>query len=832
MERLCDEILQLIFYELVDPSPLTRVSQRFYRFSQDPYVRAHYFLNHYGPGEAVYYALGRGKVVTERVLDILLSSGAHLSRYLVQIAVHHYFYTQAHFIKTHWVRHVSLGVMSHFLKLAAERYGEISFAKGDDDGTTFSIFLKENRLPPSLKTVTWETIKTLMETYNFIPFSNRDPIMSQFPLALAVEPRLLPCAVANGFSLDPKYRDFVFRKMFERPSSSSETRAEDIAESVRELCKLDPLMFVTRTVAAEICMEAKANEVGYAALKLLDNSGHLRFDLSVLIEDLLRTFLKTRSISSAVTGETLLYLFSEFPSSDVSVRLVMLLLVFLSAEDTRMSTTAIKAKLDLLGLTPVTKRDIFNVLVNPFVEKFNTIMNFARAEVSTTDEGSKGMSPIEIEALVEEVADKCLEIACKGKLLRRLHELFPALKSSLAPLIVEKYRINIEDLPSWEADSYQPYTSTLCLDFLNYDMGEVHTPASLMPERRKIESVDGENMEVDGTYTDIKPAMEDIQSPGTEGASDLGIITQESLTTMIRHDEATPVRSRRRIFYSYAPYGTNSKLSYPQDPLPVGRWAKSVYDAKSSVMAVFMTHAVLNDNTGMLHHYVIYNDPSNPHRVPITFKHFQLLARLGRPPNFYLWNGIEAGAQFYMDENDYLSTSDIAKNSISKQEVKAEVSQNLPPSPGHSSTNHRGKKRPRRSAAQSVRSYAVPSSDDETIAEDALSHEDDQMRSRATNLQMWIKHLSQLLKVETHKHAEKKKQLEKDASPENSEKKFKFQKNDFVRSLTVNLRNLRKLESETRLSNKFNHEEFMPDNSDYDDDYSSRRTKRRKTTSA
>ena len=28
--------------------------------------------------------------------------------------------------------------------------------------------------------------------------------MSQFPLALAVEPRLLPYAVANGFSLDPK----------------------------------------------------------------------------------------------------------------------------------------------------------------------------------------------------------------------------------------------------------------------------------------------------------------------------------------------------------------------------------------------------------------------------------------------------------------------------------------------------------------------------------------------------------------------------------------------------------------------------------------------------
>ena len=66
---ISDEVLQLIFYELTDPSHLTQVSKRFHRFSQDPYVRAHYFLAHYGSIEAVYHALGRGKLVTERVLD-------------------------------------------------------------------------------------------------------------------------------------------------------------------------------------------------------------------------------------------------------------------------------------------------------------------------------------------------------------------------------------------------------------------------------------------------------------------------------------------------------------------------------------------------------------------------------------------------------------------------------------------------------------------------------------------------------------------------------------------------------------------------------------------
>ena len=70
LKSISDEVIQLIFYELSDPSPLTFVSQRFYRFSQDPYVRAHYFLIHYGPTEAMYFALGRGKIITERVLDV------------------------------------------------------------------------------------------------------------------------------------------------------------------------------------------------------------------------------------------------------------------------------------------------------------------------------------------------------------------------------------------------------------------------------------------------------------------------------------------------------------------------------------------------------------------------------------------------------------------------------------------------------------------------------------------------------------------------------------------------------------------------------------------
>lgn len=70
-------------------------------------------------------------VVSNRlfVMQILLTSGAHLSRYLIQISMHHYFYTQAHFIKTPWARTVPMRVFIYFLKLAEEKYGEIPRGK-------------------------------------------------------------------------------------------------------------------------------------------------------------------------------------------------------------------------------------------------------------------------------------------------------------------------------------------------------------------------------------------------------------------------------------------------------------------------------------------------------------------------------------------------------------------------------------------------------------------------------------------------------------------------------------------------------------------------------
>lgn len=106
------------------------------------------------------------RLMTMPPTQILLSSGATLSRYLIQIAIHHYFRTTSHpFIKTTWVRTVPFPVFTHFLKVSSQLYGEIPLAKGEDDGSVFSNFLKESRLPTELKSVTWEEVRDILDVY-------------------------------------------------------------------------------------------------------------------------------------------------------------------------------------------------------------------------------------------------------------------------------------------------------------------------------------------------------------------------------------------------------------------------------------------------------------------------------------------------------------------------------------------------------------------------------------------------------------------------------------------------------------------------------------------
>ena len=102
-----------------------------------------------------------------------------------------------------------------------------------------------------------------------------------------------------------------------------------------------------------------------------------------------------------------------------------------------------------------------------------------------------------------------------------------------------------------------------------------------------------------------------------------------------------------------------------------------------------MIHAVLNESSQILNHYL---DRSPEHgtkdtaeHVPVTLKHFKLLARLGKAPvcNFRhvsarcliralsqpwtLFAEIEYGAEFFFSEEDYLTAEQVVKETTTKR---------------------------------------------------------------------------------------------------------------------------------------------------------------------
>ncbi|KAJ6477448.1 hypothetical protein C8R47DRAFT_1140603 [Mycena vitilis] len=896
MEALPDEVLQLVFFNLQDPTHLVAASRRFLLFSQDPYVRAHYFLTRYGSIEALYYALARGKLLTPRVLDILLASGAHISRYLVQVAFHHYFHCQSHFLKpsSPWARHVSLETFSYFLQLAAEKYGEIPRAKTDDDGALFATFIKEAKFPADSQRVKWETIRDIFEKYHFIPFCLRDPLMAQFPLALAIEPRLLPYAVENGFHMDAKYRDFVFRKMFERSAAPAAAHAEDIVTNVRELCRLDSDMFVTRTVAAEVCLEAKTNEAAYSALKQLDRAGDFFFSLAELVQDVIKLFVNARAITNSATSQILTLLYTDFlapppvpaayasssrhtlsaraqaASVDPTVRRAMLLTVF--AADPPIAVSAMHARLEPLRLGPLNLQDAADILLSAFVEKHTPLWEYLRREGVGNEERSsttRKATPMELLALAENVAVRCLTRDNKGKTLKRLCDTYSSVRRRIMQTVLGEHQVKMEALGEMVPDGTGPWRARLARHVGGIVVSEEEGSDSEW-EGRGVEDEDED--EDEDRYPD---SDEDVDMESLSGESDLvqtvitgkpklsvhelGGIGLEPLSTMIRRDETHGGRGRRRYFPMI--YGSGQSSRIPTDPLSVSKWIKSEFGASSSVTATFLLHAVINGNSSVLG---VYLNPI-PAPVPITLKHFQALAQLGSAAaDFYLYERIKAGAPFYATEDEYLAGADTARfllKKLSKGKGKGKEGAPAPTTPtrvkaepvdavapGLGSPSQRGRKRPRRSAATAVNSYAVPDSDDEAIAaEEDRNDEFAEFRMGAgaekkklakaekveTHLEMWITALDGLFKEEQRKYREKKKCAEKDykEKPAESGGKLRVAKSDFFRSLTTNLRLLRELNAQKRMFRVGTGDDVV-DSDGEDEEYvqqKAARAKRRKT---
>ncbi|KAF7797419.1 hypothetical protein EIP86_008614 [Pleurotus ostreatoroseus] len=831
---LLDEILQIILNELDDPSNFSLTSKRLYAFTQDPYVRAMYFLSRYGPIQALYWALGRGRLMTKEVIDTLLSSGAQLSRYLAQCAMHHYYRTaQVPFVKTPWVRSMNLLVFTHFQTIAVQLYGDIPLGKGDDDGALFDTVIKESRFPVESRLMKVDTLKEVLEKYKFIPFCNKDTMMANFPLVLSIEPSLLPLAKANGFHMDHKYRDFVFRKMFEKPAITFEVRAEEIVRNVKELTTRDPRMFLTRTVAAEICMEAKSNEPAYSALKRLDRAGLLRFKLSGVIEDLIKTYANTRSIAHANCYGTLRQLYMDFPSRKPLVRQVLILQIFLSIPCTpgqafpaavssslERYVDACKQKIENVGVGPIKRTDLLEVLSSRFApENFEGIIEYGRTVLH--------MSRNEIEGLVQEVAFRSLEISCKGKMLKVLVESYPFLEDAIRTHVMHTYKLNPEDLPPWQEEAAcSVYEAPLCQDY--YLTRRHHFENVIFPKQptltkaassdsREDTGNDGQDSKSDRRVMQVEEAL---IVGSTQYDEDLGSVGQDTLSSMIRKDEMAPARGRRRFYETYTNYHeSQGKLSYPHDHIAVGSWVRTHFGPRSAVTAIFMLHNVINgtpmvSKTVHAHHHQFeeFDGFISASRVPVTLKHFKVLARLGRAPPACLFDDIEVGAEFYFTEEDYLTQEElngapprrrkrprIRIKAVTEYTVKAECSPG--PSTPRDSEDQDAKLRPRRHPDSSI-NYYVPDSDDEMIAEDEGEEELKQelsalvkKRKDESNLQKWIKHLTTIYKEEQKKYSEKKKALQASVGPN---MRLKVPKSEFHRHLSAQLTRLRKADKDKR----------------------------------
>lgn len=160
-----------------------------------------------------------------------------------------------------------------------------------------------------------------------------------------------------------------------------------------------------------------------------------------------------------------------------------------------------------------------------------------------------------------------------------------------------------------------------------------------------------------------------------------------------------------------------------------------------------------------------------------------------------LFDDIDAGAEFFFSEEDYLSPEELSgaprkvrrrRHSMIKVKIVSAYSVKSEDTPGPSRLHtpissassassspdrpsRSSQKRPRRSAAQ-MKSYVVPDSDDEEIVDvdDVMIKQTNvqaKKRKEESNMQKWIKHLSVLLKEEQRRFNEKKKRAQASLPP-------------------------------------------------------------------
>lgn len=181
------------------------------------------------------------------------------------------------------------------------------------------------------------------------------------------------------------------------------------------------------------------------------------------------------------------HLFNDFPSEHSTVRVVLLLQIFLAEAPLQYQGTnpaliltdyvrTCKERIIAAGLAPVKRIDLLEVLANKFApDRFQGILEYGKAVMD--------MSKGEIEGLLQEVAIRCLETGCKGKMLKKLMETHPWLDDVIRARVMKHLRLNVDDLPHWEDDEgCAAYNAPLSRNFMtDCDFGFAVSP--ILPQQ-------------------------------------------------------------------------------------------------------------------------------------------------------------------------------------------------------------------------------------------------------------------------------------------------------------------------------------------------------------
>ena len=308
-------------------------------------------------------------------------------------------------------------------------------------------------------------------------------------------------------------------------------------------------------------------------------------------------------------------LYEDFPSDDRTVRLVMLCNIFFAdvkgvpndLSETGTSSLVehvekCEGKIEKLGLGPITRQDLLDVLTNKFApDNFGGILEYGRTVV--------GLSAQDMDELRRATALASLEIGCKGRMLDRLVKLDPSLKNDIARHVLRNMRLDVEDLPpSEDEEACRRYEARLCRDFVHCgryrspvgnigglqradttDLNQAHQPmadgttpdggaantpgpetAARNEALQDLDDSDGEDEpEAENDVEELVCLFviviftDDIAEAHTLNVSQ-GHVGQDALTTMIRKDELAPSARRRRLYDMYTTYSDNMlKLTYP-----------------------------------------------------------------------------------------------------------------------------------------------------------------------------------------------------------------------------------------------------------------------------